>query len=126
MLRTISRFAFQLSNGNVSVFATFMGVAVLIVILRSLASYEILIDDMGVQIEAGYRLVSGFGLTHSSFDLWGSLRDLTKPVQRKYLTAFPPFLSLYVAGALSLGLSLVTSLKLLFSFVTLAGWLGWA
>ena len=126
MLRTISRFAFQLSNGNVSVFATFMGVAVLIVILRSLASYEILIDDMGVQIEAGYRLVSGFGLTHSSFDLWGSLRDLTKPVQRKYLTAFPPFLSLYVAGALFLGLSLVTSLKLLFGFVTLAGWLGWA
>jgi hypothetical protein len=126
MLRGFSRFIFQLSNGNVSVFATFMCVAVLIVIARSLAGYEVLIDDMGVQLEAGYRLVAGLGLTHSSFDLWGSLRDITQPVQRKYLTAFPPFLSLYVAGALFFGLSLVTALKLLFSLTTLCGWLGWA
>src|SRR4030095_4147754 len=103
MRRRLSRFVFQPDEGNFAVLATFMGVAIVIVVARSLAGYEVLIDDMGVQIEAGYRLVAGLGLTHSSFDLWGSLGDITQPVQRKHLTAFPPFLSLYVAGALFLG-----------------------
>jgi len=103
-----------------------MCVAVFVVIARSLASYEVLSDDMGAQIEAGYRLLAGLGLTHSSFDFMKSLGDITQSMQGKYLTHFPPFLSLYVAGALSLGLSLVTSLKLLFAFTTLVGWAGWA
>ena len=75
---------------------------------------------------AGYRLVAGLGLTYSSFGFGGSLGDISQPIQREYLTAFPPFLSLYVAGALFVGLSLVSALKLLFCFVTLVGWLGWA
>ena len=125
-LYRLSRFILQLSDGNVPVFAMFMCIAVSVVIARSLASYEVLSDDMGVQIEAGYRLVAGLGLTHSSFEFVESLGDITRPIQSKYLTHFPPFLSLYVAGALSLGLSLVTSLKLLFGFNTLVGWVGWA
>ena len=127
MLVRLSRFMVQTSNGNVSVFATFMCVAVLVTIARSLAGYEVLYEDLGMQIEAGYRLVAGLGLTiHSSFDLTVPLGDITQPIQPNYLTWSPPFLSLYVAGALFLGLSLVTSLKLLFSFITLIGWIGWA
>jgi hypothetical protein len=122
----LARLVVRLCNGNVSVFATFMGVAVLIVIARSLAGFEVFLEDLGVAIEAGYRLVAGLGLTHSSFDFLAPLRDIAGPIQRKYLTWYPPFLSLYVAGALFLGLSLVTSLKLLFGLTTLAGWVGWA
>jgi hypothetical protein len=126
MLKRLSQFIFLFTNGNVFIFFTFLCIAVLVIISRSLAAYEVLIDDMGVQIEAGYRLVSGLGLTHSSFDLSASLGDINQPIERKYLTWFPPFFSLYVAGVLLLGFSLVTSLKLLFAFVTLVGWVGWA
>lgn len=97
--------------------------AVLIVLLRIPAPFEVG-SDQSLQLEAAARLASGLGLTttHSQ----PSSLDFNAPFEPRLLASWPPGLSLIMGGLLKSGLPLLVALKLLYSTVTLVGWLGWA
>ncbi|MGH9901524.1 MAG: hypothetical protein ACRD68_06875 [Pyrinomonadaceae bacterium] len=109
---------------NRRVFAAVVVSALLIVAARTIAPFEVG-KDQASQLEAAQRLSRGLGLTTTNDVPPSAGFDITEAPRSRYLTWWPPGLSILVAGFLFLGLPLLVSLKLIYAAVTLAGWCGW-
>ena len=81
--------------------------------------------DQATQLEVSRRLVQGLGLTTTNAVPRESYDISTEP-PLKYVTNWPPGLSLLVATLLYVGLPLQAALKILYATTTLLGWIGWA
>jgi hypothetical protein len=108
---------------DTKVFTVFLVCAILIVFARSIAPFQVE-KDQALQLEAAQRLVEGGGLTTTSVKQ--ASFDLSEAASAEYVTWFTPGFSLMVAGCLSLGISLLISLKFIYGLTTLIGWVGWA
>jgi hypothetical protein len=108
---------------DTKVFTVFLVCAILIVFARSIAPFQVE-KDQALQLEAAQRLVEGRGLTTTS--VRQASFDLSEAATAEYVTWFTPGFSLMVAGWLSLGVSLLISLKFIYGLTTLIGWIGWA
>jgi hypothetical protein len=113
-----------LAAGNAIVFSVIVVSALLVTAARTLAPFEVG-KDQATQLEAAQRLVAGRGLTTTS-DVPPISFDISEASPPKSLTWWPPGFSLVIAVFLSLGLSLLVSLKIVYVTVTLIGWIGWA
>jgi hypothetical protein len=118
MINKINKFNIGLKNRNI--FGVILISSLFIIALRVLAPVEIQ-SDQNLQIEAAYRLIQGLGYTIKDFPS----TNLNDVIKSRYLF-YPPSLSLLVAFCLSVGLSLATSLKLIYALSTMIGWFGWA
>jgi len=98
--------------------------AVLVILARVAAPFQAGMDQ-AQQLEAAQRLVDGQGITNTSHPRPSGF-DIAPDQDAVLLTQWPPGLSIAIAALLGCGLSLVTSLKLLYSVSTALGWLGWA
>jgi hypothetical protein len=94
----------------------------LVIAARTFAPFEVA-KDQAAQLEAAHNLVEGKGLTTT--EVVSTSPDITDNPSPKYLTWWPPGFTLIIALFLWLGLSLLVSLKLVFSLVTIVGWVGW-
>ncbi len=112
----------NLINGNYRVFILIVISAVILTVLRILSPLEISWDQAS-QIGATYRFLQGLGLTET--DCATHPFNINQLPTSLYLTNFPPGFSLLVAGLLVLGIPLITSLKILYTIVTLVGWFNW-
>lgn len=112
---------FRLSAGNRNVFGIMLLSAALVILIRLLGPLRIH-GDLSTQLEAAYRLVEGSGLTNA----FSSQFDLNQPPVSKYLTHFPPGLSLLVSAFLVFNIPLAITLKIIYSLTTVIGWLGWS
>ncbi len=98
--------------------------AVLVTGGRIIAPFEVG-KDQATQLEVSLRLVQGLGLTTTNAVPRESYDISTEP-PLKYVTNWPPGLSLLVATLLYVGLPLQVALKTLYATTTLLGWIGWA
>ena len=128
-MNKLKAFIPSLNKDNSRVFGTILISALFLCLVRVLAPAEMNWDE-AVQLEAAHRLVNGLGLTSTffppPFDPVEIASNLNQTPTPQYVTWWPPGFSLLVAGFLFLGLSLATTLKLIFGSTTLLGWLGWA
>lgn len=125
----IRKLIHKLSNGNEWVFIAMFLAAIFVTILRLLAPIELWWDE-SVQLNAAHHLANGLGLTTTCSPGPADIERipanlLEKPVAQ-YMNDFPPGLSLLVAGFLLLKIPLVFSLKIIYSLLTIIGWLCWA
>jgi len=97
--------------------------ACLVTTARVLAPFQVG-KDQASQLEAAENLVAGRGLTTTAVP--SQSFDISVDPEPRYLTWWPPGFSLVVAVFLKAGLSLQVSLKIVYLFVTLIGWIGWA
>ncbi len=129
MLNKSKALLYYLSQGNPKVFGIIFISAVFVTIARLLAPIE-LSWDPAVQLDAAHRLVQGFGLTSTVFpvpeDIAKIPPNLIQSPTPQYLTSFPPGFSILVASLLFLGISLASSLKIIYSITTLLGWFAWS
>jgi hypothetical protein len=125
----IRKFISKASNGNEQVFLAMMLAAVFLTMLRLLAPIELWWDE-SIQLNAANRLANGLGLTTTCSPFPEQIdkipSSLLQAPRPQYLNSFPPGYSLLVAGFLLLRIPLVFSLKIIYSILTIAGWLGWA
>jgi hypothetical protein len=98
--------------------------ALVVTVARLLAPFEVG-TDQAVQLEAARRLVNGDGLTTTNEAVHHS-RDISEPPTIGYLVQWPPGFSLIMAGFFLAGVPLLVSLKIVYTLVTLIGWLAWA
>jgi hypothetical protein len=118
------RIAHRLGAGNSVVFSVIVVSALFVTAARTLAPFEVG-KDQSTQLEAAQRLSAGSGLTTTN-DVLPRSFDIIEEPPPEYLTWWPPGFSLIVAAFLSLGFSLLVSLKIIYVTVTLIGWIGWA
>jgi len=98
--------------------------AALVILARVAAPFQVG-KDQGAQLEGSLRLLAGQGLTDTYYARTAGLDITTDPVPGP-TTQWPPGFSLAIAALLGCGISLITSLKLLYSVSTALGWCGWA
>ncbi len=98
--------------------------AVLLTASRIVGPFEVG-KDQATQLEVGERLVRGFGLTTTNATPRES-HDISIEPSSKYVTNWPPGLSLLVAALLYVGVPLHAAVKILYGTTTLLGWIGWA
>ncbi len=120
----MSNLVHRFVTGNKVVFWTVLVSALVIIGARALAPFEVG-KDQATQLEAAQRLAHGQGLTTTS-DVEAASYDIMVNSNPQYLTWWPPGFSLIIAACLKLGLSLFVSLKIIYSVVSLVGWIGWA
>jgi len=97
--------------------------AVLVILVRLATPLQIGGTDLAQQMESALRLSAGQGLTNTLG--WPTVPDLNSDPAPVPQTLWPPGLSILIAGLVALDMSLVTSLKLIYTVGTAAGWLGW-
>lgn len=128
-MNKIKALIYYLSQGNPKVFGIMIISAFFVTLARLLAPLEMSWDP-AVQLDAAHRLVQGLGLTTTVSPIPQYIdqipANLNQAPTPHYLTSFPPGFSLLVASLLFVGISLASSLKILYSLATLLGWLAWA
>ncbi len=107
-----------------SVFWIIVMSAVLLTAARTIAPFEVQ-HDQAKQLETAQRFARGLGLTTTDATPPASNDVLLAPPP-KYLTDWPPGLSLLVAAFLYIGINLLWTLKIIYVAITLIGWVGWA
>jgi hypothetical protein len=108
---------------NSTVFFVILAIALLVIVLRVLAPFDAYWDQ-GIQLESAHRLANGWGLT-STYSAKVVSNDLNQVPEPQHLTWFPPGFSVLIGALLALGLPAILALKLVYSLVTLVGWIGW-
>ncbi|MGH9930238.1 MAG: hypothetical protein ACREA9_13580 [Pyrinomonadaceae bacterium] len=106
-----------------SVFWIIVMSAVLLTAARAIAPFEVQ-HDQAKQLETAQRFAHGLGLTTTDATSPASNDVLLAPPP-KYLTDWPPGLSLLVAAFLYIGINLLWTLKVIYVATTLIGWVGW-
>ncbi|MFB2969697.1 hypothetical protein ACE1CD_12040 [Aerosakkonema sp. BLCC-F183] len=128
MMNKLKLLIYSVSQGNPKVFGVILISAFFVTLARILAPIEMNWDE-AVQLEAAHRLVKGLGLTSTFFpppyapvQIPSNLNISPIP---QYLTWWPPGFSLLVASLLFIGISLATSLKIIYGISTILGWFAW-
>lgn len=122
---TLARLADPPSTEGVFNVGRLLLVGVLAITILRLAAPLQIGKDQAQQIEAGYRLVAGLGIT-STNSAQPTVPDITPDPEPHKLTLWPPGLSITIGGLLLCGVPALVTLKLLGASLTLAGWLGWS
>jgi hypothetical protein len=105
-------------------FGVMVGSSLLVTGARIIGPFEVR-NDQATQLEVANRLAQGYGLTTSNA-VPRAPSDISIDPPSRYLTKWPPGLSLLLAPFLYVGLPILASLKIIYATTTLIGWVGWA